>query len=513
MPPGPSPGYDAVMGDALARCAVTLLLASLAGCECASSSTADARPPAVDEGLPSVSGTTVHATSCSASGVQAAIDAASDGFTVEIPAGTCTWYWPVAVPAEKSLVIRGAGVGATVIVGAAGEVDLLRIAVRDGGFTRVTDLTFDQQNVDVGGKALIAFSIASIDAFRVDHCEMRNLHERGIWIRGSQSVHAMGGLVDHVAFYCGLESGVCQAASVDLCSGEDGQTLMDLPLDLGGPSFTFFEDDELFYDQPQDGSIEGYGCARVVERFDRYHGAGFGHHGTDSGNQRGTQAYEYYRNDVDVPLVRPWSGRIAHLRSGNGMIFDNTIGAGVVGGMSYYLYRANWATPDTSDPEFHPAWAGLCDGTSAYDGNVGLGSSAYPAAGYPCLDGAGHTFDALAGRPGGHVVWGPNYVFGNRRGSEIVVADTHNPMHVAPDVDFFGEVPDFDGSSGVGVGTRAEMDALTPTLLHAGFWVTDEGEWNATNGAAPDGRLYVWDGAGWRLFYTPYTYPHPLQSR
>jgi hypothetical protein len=56
------------------------------------------------------------------------------------------------------------------------------------------------------------------------------------------------------------------------------------------------------------------------------------------------------------------------------------------------------------------------------------------------------------------------------------------------------------------------MLASTPTLRNVGWWVTDEGEWNSTNGAAPDGQLYVWDGAQWQFKYRPYTYPHPLRS-
>lgn len=75
---------------------------------------------------------------------------------------------------------------------------------------------------------------------------------------------------------------------------------------------------------------------------------------------------------------------------------------------------------------------------------------------------------------------------------------------------YFNQANAFNGTSGVGVGTFAQMNAITPTLLYVGFWVTDQGEWNSTNGATPDGRLYVWDGNSWELKYTPYAYPHPL---
>jgi polygalacturonase len=37
----------------------------------------------------------IHAASCSQEDVQAAIDAANDGDTVSVPAGTCTWTTPL----------------------------------------------------------------------------------------------------------------------------------------------------------------------------------------------------------------------------------------------------------------------------------------------------------------------------------------------------------------------------------------------------------------------------------
>jgi hypothetical protein len=66
-------------------------------------------------------------------------------------------------------------------------------------------------------------------------------------------------------------------------------------------------------------------------------------------------------------------------------------------------------------------------------------------------------------------------------------------------------------TAGVGRGTLAQRPtSCTPGV---GYWATDQGEWNSTNGATPDGRLYKCVSANsWAPYYMPYAYPHPLVS-
>jgi hypothetical protein len=90
-------------------------------------------------------------------------------------------------------------------------------------------------------------------------------------------------------------------------------------------------------------------------------------------------------------------------------------------------------------------------------------------------------------------------------GATFVVEDV-----IKADRDYFIAGATFDGSSGVGTGTKAQMLAITPSKTGVGFWVTNEGTWNNTLPLGTSGRLYAWDGAHWVLKYEPFTYPHPL---
>lgn len=121
----------------------------------------------------------------------------------------------------------------------------------------------------------------------------------------------------------------------------------------------------------------------------------------------------------------------------------------------------------------------------------------------------------------------PGYIFNNSRPSNVEwtwapIAADDNAIDFygssfdqadifVPDEDVFEYDASFDGSSGVGIGTKAEMNAITGTTDNVGFWVTDEGTWNSAE-AGFDGQLYKWNGSAWVLYYTPYTYPHPLND-
>lgn len=91
-----------------------------------------------------VCGATINAASCSQGDVQAAIDSASDGDTVNVPAGSCSWTSSVVIPNSKGIEIIGAGMGQTAII--LNTNTAINIRGSSGTSSRITGFSFDSYN-------------------------------------------------------------------------------------------------------------------------------------------------------------------------------------------------------------------------------------------------------------------------------------------------------------------------------------------------------------------------------
>jgi hypothetical protein len=169
---------------------------------------------------------------------------------------------------------------------------------------------------------------------------------------------------------------------------------------------------------------------------------------------------------------------------------------------------------------------------SAWDGNT----TAY---GYPAIDQTGRgRGDLLTGShptkinsTTGTIAWPnqalePVYVFNNTATPTVTAYSNADTNRIASDRDYYAQASGiqtsptspFDGTSGTGWGTIANRPATCTTGV--GYFATDQGSWNTStsnpygvqqNGA--DGVLYKATAPNtWTLYYTPYTYPHPLQG-
>jgi hypothetical protein len=108
----------------------------------------------------------------------------------------------------------------------------------------------------------------------------------------------------------------------------------------------------------------------------------------------------------------------------------------------------------------------------------------------------------------------PVYCWNNtQNGSALPMAasewGTSMAGFINPNRDYFDAATSVNGVVGVTVGSFANMPA-TGAAVGVGYWATDKGNWNtqsATNQAG-QGELFVWNGSAWVIKYVPYTYPY-----
>jgi hypothetical protein len=437
---------------------------------------------------------TISAANCSSSAVQTAINSASSGDTILVPAGNCTWTSGVDVPNGKNLVLQGAGSSNTVItMSLAGTAVALNVtASRLTGFGFI--LPSGSASNDVGRIT------ARGQGWRIDHNTFTNNvggNRRCVYNSGGTGIPHPVGLIDHNTF---------TRCRVDLngdLSEAAGNNIWFQPTGLGTNNAVFIEDNTFAYDASHMGNMaDSEFGGRYVVRFNTIIGSPTEAHGFGGG--RATRSWEIYNN-----IMINCSGCSSHfntfLRGGTGMVFNNSMQTGY-GDIAFDLDR------DTS------GGAGFCDGSKNYDGNI--------RAGWPCRDQVGRGSDAFLSPT---YFGAPSYpsqasepvgIWRNRNCSTppCAITDQQSPLnilnndsaYIADCADLQNERAIFNGTCGTGVGLAASRPSTCTVGVY--YWATNEGEWNSLNGAV-DGRLYKCVSTNtWTLYYTPYTYPHPLQG-
>lgn len=423
---------------------------------------------------PSMIGDTILAASPSSIDIQTAIDAASDGDTVRVPAGDATWTSDVTVPATKGIQIIGAGVGLTNITFGTYILRLLtkptNSRVRFSGFTCIN---VPNWGIRVGGPLgdADALGLGATD-WRIDNLQL---------VGGSADSAKIGifgwtfGVIDHITSpdagrciwvdngYYPLDRGVPYL-------GEGGYSWMQ-PLSAGGPLNVYVEDCN-FPTTAVTNIWFNMRCARVVVRHNTFTGNNRmeTHSGCTPGF-RNPRWMEVYENSYTGP---GWMG--IWCRSANGMIFNNTVNGG------YTLCgRADNET--------------LCFGTC-----IGIWPTANKTV-YPAQDQIGAGMDtglatAQATDEAKLRIWGN--VHNGAAGSFEIGACMGAGTLVQENRDYWQQVTPFTGASGIGVGVLSARPSSGLTV-GVGYWATD------TN------TLYRATGATtWEVLYTPYTYPHPV---
>lgn len=464
--------------------------------------------------------------------VQTAINNATAGDTICIPAGSQTWTTATAftpsVTINKAVTLQGTTsctgspvtcVDGTVINDGTGSGSSEVVLFMNTANARVTGISFKDPRALSDAKGVVDIRCGSC---RFDHNSLTQTNSVSA-PHGIMAYWPTSGsiLIDHNYIRD-------HNASVDVFgarSGSDGTYPGDLSwetaLTLGSDNAVYIEDNNFDHTVRLDGAYDAYSGARVVFRYNTVSKTSIGSHGLDSGGLRSALSQEVLRNTFtnsggayDVW----WS-----TRGGTALILANTINP-TGGSYNAHMRISNFRSNDVSCGVCG-SWT-LCNGTTVYDQNT-TGQQ-----GYICRDqaGRGPETDSVNDWPVNTVTptfseaLYPIYSSGNDfKGaapsiSNVGIGSSDGTLtnvtrvqtyHILNNRDFYVEVPSFDGTTGTGSGTLAAR----PATCTAGvaYWATDQGSWNQAGGS--QGVLYKCTSTNtWTLYYTPYTYPHPLQG-
>jgi hypothetical protein len=224
---------------------------------------------------------------------------AANGDTITLPAGTFHWSSPNPVlNITKAITLTGEGIGNTIIVDDMTAGKLMQWTLRANAVSRMTGIEIQygghRANFQGGPGGLIHIDGKNNDGsqFRFDHNKYN--HSMGLIIPDT-----VMGVFDHNQF-------VHTAAGTFLIYGShwDGQPngydySWHEPTNFGSSQFTFIEDNTITNLSTTTPTYftDALAGARFVIRYNNFLGAVISDHGTESsGRQRGSRAFEVYKN-------------------------------------------------------------------------------------------------------------------------------------------------------------------------------------------------------------------------
>lgn len=426
----------------------------------------------------------ILADSCSLADVQAAINSASPGDTVRVPAGSATWTSQLAI--TKGILLIGAGKTSTFITAGFSEADgtaanganyLIRYEpsnkAADEPF-RVSGFNFNLDHRLMMIRWLNTTS-TPITQIRFDNNNVWDSQNRCFVVYGQ-----VWGCIDN---------NTVRGSSVDrglvlTFYGSNTTTWNNLTFDFGTADNIHVEDNDFTnYYTFIDGGLGGRYCVRHNQFTYSYEAAHLSPFADMHGNQPGANlsgmGVEMYENELTCTVARRAQPFLA-MRGGKALLYNNNVTT------SYATVSNAYAREEYVDSVNPPA-------VSPISGQTQHVSDSYY---WSNTQSGGKVFT--------------HYISGT-----VDYSDPETPYYDADladygivprlDVHLWKEETAFDGSTGMGVGLRAArpsnadmVDISAP--VGVGYWATDES------------TMYRWNGTIWVSYYTPYTYPHPLRS-
>ena len=499
---------------------------------------------------------TITAASLSRDDVNSALQSASAGDTIVLPAGTAAWTSSISWTAPANVTLKGAGTTATgggdvtvITDNIASGSPLLSIAASSSGVFRLTGITFQSGTGSTKDNGTV--TITGPATVRIDHCHINATSS------ANYKAILLGTAVFGVMDSCILD--LTGTNAIYLTNGRlgvgdtQGNYEWTLPTNFGA-SDSFYVEECIINGAPAGTSYssrvcDGWTSSRIVIRFnDCYQICLSDAHGTGhAGDDRGFRSQEVYCNKATTSAAALSSPQgpnydAVHISSGTAVIWGNSWDQCY---KNLYLFDVTRANNNTYNQNATPAGWGYAgtdfNGTgSNWDGGTLNGTDT--VYGYPALDQPGRgpgdlltgTFPSKVNSTTGTIRWPnqalePIYLWKNEGsnvsgwGGNVYAIDNNR---IVSDRDYYkpasgiqvSPTSPFNGTTGCGWGTLANR----PTTCTTGvaYFAIDQGSWNKTasnstgvqmNGLS--GVLYIATATNtWTAAYTPYTYPHPLRD-
>jgi hypothetical protein len=516
------------------------------------------------------SGTTLTAASCGSTDVAACFSAATSSTTqINIPAGTCGWATQVSftLPSGSTpLTIAGATtISCTGTAGTSGysctptdntiiednyassNAILSIVPTANSAEVRITGITFEGGTAGTGndkfdGMVVIGGASTSV---RVDHSHFNvSTYSPALNSSAIQFEGCTYGVLDHSVFDSGsgtvnnqvrdYNSGACFSDALGL-----GDQSWAHSTSLGTSSFMYAEGNVFNNGFANDCTNGG----RFVFRYNNFNVASGNEilqtHPTGGGGRiRGCRAWEIYNNYFNATPGSYLNAGV-WISSGTGVLWGNTFPSSSSGGgtgFKYAIELLSMRRDNSTYPEgVPPAGWGYCGTSSGLAGDGSNWDGSQGSTGYPCLDQPGRGIGDLL--TGGFTAdgSGSNNVTNNATGCIYSATcayprealepiyewlDSYSPVPSNPSAVFgFGTgtftsntdyyawcnassqtgCTTYNGTAGVGSGLFASKPATCTQGV--GYWATDQS------------TLYICGASNnFVSSYTPYTYPHPLDT-
>jgi hypothetical protein len=462
--------------------------------------------------------------------VNGALGRAKDGATLTFDAGRYTWGGAerIALSIRKGVTfmcatengceVTWSGIGFELPIGTSNKL------YRWSGFRFIHPSGRGQLFYHCPGGTCTATTLSNI---RIDHNTFDHGGDEQIIQTDSMTVMTFYGVFDHNT----VNLANLQAIALYFSTLYNARAL---PSRQMGSANNFFIEDNVFNATTSadngTGFLDGWGPGMaIVWRFNDVHNGRILMHGTRHGF--GPSNWEVYGNR----FVKD-TGSLT-----NGYRTIHHQGAGTFGAWG------NSFTTKSHDPStiavlhyrgFEPKGAPQCDGTNSIDGNRAP-TATYR--GYPCYHQPGRDWDGVLfptfaflnywtdnGAKTDLAIDSPGYSPEYTVNQLVPNRDVYNATSATANSGCPSSCTPFTGASGIGHGVLAQRPSTCTTTTEAAdaghggvmYWATDQGNWNTSTSnprgvqqSGGDGVLYICSATNtWSVYYTPYTYPHPLQS-